>query len=67
MFGPTKPSICGPFGEGHIALQAYYQDGTSRERRGSDNSAMRSITTEAVIEACDQMIERLMVNQRRSA
>ena len=48
MYGPTKPSICGPYGQNHIALQSWYQDGTSSKRRGNDNSAMRDISVEMV-------------------
>ena len=67
MYGPTKPSICGPYGSQHIALQSFYQDGTSRERRGTDNRAMQAITAAEVITACDTMAERILVAKRRLA
>jgi ADP-heptose:LPS heptosyltransferase len=67
MYGPTRPSICGPYGQGHIALQEYYQDGTSRQRRGTDNSAMQAISTDAVINACDQMVDAVHSAIARSA
>ena len=56
MFGPTLISECGPYGTGHEPLQAYYQDGSSRQRRGDDNSAMQAITVESVYAACDRII-----------
>jgi ADP-heptose:LPS heptosyltransferase len=58
MYGPTKISVCGPYGNGHEALQAWYQDGNSSLRRGDDNSAMRAILVEDVCEACDRIIDR---------
>src|SRR5690606_26608235 len=67
MFGPTKPSICGPFGSGHIALQRYYQEGTGHERRGNDNSAMQAITVEEVVEACSQIVSLQAPAVRRLA
>lgn len=56
MYGPTKPSICGPFGAGHIALQQWYQGGNSKQRRSDDNSAMRAIPVEHVCDGCDQIV-----------
>lgn len=58
MYGPTKPSVCGPFGEHHKSLQAWYQDGTSSQRRGDDNSAMRDISVDMVCHACDWILMR---------
>ncbi len=52
LYGPTRPEVCGPYGEGHQTVQAFYQDGSSRQRRGSDNRAMQAITVEAVCDAC---------------
>lgn len=67
MFGPTKPSICGPFGEGHISLQAYYQDGSSRERRGTDNSAMQAISVDQVVDASEELLAGIAGDSRKSA
>jgi heptosyltransferase I len=67
MYGPTRPEVCGPYGAGHLALQQYYQDGSSRQRRGSDNSAMQAISTELVIAACEQMVESVLGARRRPA
>jgi len=56
LFGPTKPEICGPYGHEHISLQAYYQDGTCRQRRGAANDAMREISVEDVCRAAERML-----------
>ena len=56
MYGPTKIEVCGPYGKNHVALQAWHQDGSSAQRRGDDNSAMRAITVEMVYGACDQLL-----------
>ncbi len=58
LHGTTKPTDSGPYGAGHIALQAYYQGGTSRERRRAQNDAMRAITPAAVAAACGQILGR---------
>ncbi|GAF75014.1 unnamed protein product, partial [marine sediment metagenome] len=58
LFGPTRPEECGPYGEGHETIQRYYQDGSSAERRGSDNQAMRAITVDDVMLACKHIIDR---------
>ena len=55
MFGPTKIEVCGPYGDSHCSLQEFLQDGTSKERRGDDNSAMRAISVESVTRACDNL------------
>ena len=58
MYGPTKPEVCGPYGEGHISLQAYLQNGNSKQRRGDDNSAMRAIEVSTVCDAIDQLLAK---------
>jgi ADP-heptose:LPS heptosyltransferase len=58
LYGPTRPEVCGPYGPGHQTVQAFYQDGNSRQRRGADNRAMRAITVEMVCEACDTVLAR---------
>jgi lipopolysaccharide heptosyltransferase I len=52
IFGPTRPEHCGPFGSGHQVLQAWYQGGTSRQRRLGPNDAMRDVPTSWVVDAC---------------
>jgi heptosyltransferase-1 len=56
IFGPTLPQVCGPYGNRHITLQAYHQDGSSRERRGATDHAMRAVTSQQVYEACGKVL-----------
>ncbi|MFO0868989.1 MAG: lipopolysaccharide heptosyltransferase II [Pirellulales bacterium] len=56
MYGTTRPEHCGPYGTQHRALQVYYQAGTSRQRRQAPNTAMREITVEMVLDACQQLL-----------
>lgn len=58
LYGPTRPEVCGPYGENHQTIQAFYQDGSSRERRGRDNRAMQAITVDAVCDACATILRR---------
>ena len=56
MYGPTRPCDCGPYGPRHRALQEFHQDGSSSERRGADNRAMRAIRVYDVLDACDAVL-----------
>lgn len=58
MYGPTEPAVCGPYGEEHACVQAYLQQGSSKERRGDDNSAMAAITVEMLAHACSRILQR---------
>jgi ADP-heptose:LPS heptosyltransferase len=59
LYGPTRPSVCGPYGKRHINVQAYLQQGSGRERRGSRNDAMLAIESKLVQSACDQLLQRI--------
>jgi ADP-heptose:LPS heptosyltransferase len=59
LYGPTRPSVCGPFGKGHVCVQVYLQQGSGRERRGSCNDAMLAIEAKQVQAACDQLLQRI--------
>lgn len=61
MFGVTQPSRSGAWGPQHVNLQAYYQDGTSRERRSASNEAMKAITVNMVCHACDTVLRKEIV------
>jgi hypothetical protein len=39
-------------------LQAYYQAGTTRERKAAVNEAMQAISSEMVIQACDGLLRQ---------
>ncbi|MGI8982633.1 MAG: glycosyltransferase family 9 protein [Pirellulaceae bacterium] len=58
IYGPTRPEECGPYGSGHRAVQAFYQSGSSRERRSAGNNAMRAVSVSDVCEACDDAISQ---------
>ena len=56
LFGPSRPAHNGPYGAGHVVLQAYYQEGTTRERKAAANEAMQAITVEMALEACESLL-----------
>ena len=58
LHGTTRGSKSGPYGEGHVCVQSYYQQGSSRVRRTADNAAMRAISVEDVCQACDMVLAR---------
>jgi heptosyltransferase-1 len=58
LYGPTRPADCGPYGKGHLSVQAYYQSGTSRQRRRGPNDALRAINFETVVMACQEILAR---------
>jgi hypothetical protein len=58
MFGTSQHERNGPYGQGHISLQAYYQEGTRRQRQHAANDAMRAITSEMAIAACRELLAK---------
>lgn len=58
LLGPTRPEVCGPYGEAHVTVQAYYQGGSSRRRRGKNNEAMRAIEVDTVFDASRRILDR---------
>lgn len=56
MFGPSPGAACGPYGVGHVVLQAAFDGSRARRKRGADNWAMRRITVDMVAEACDELL-----------
>ena len=56
IYGPTRAEECGPYGPGHQTVQAWYQAGSSRQRRSGTNAAMRDVPAEWVLEACGQIL-----------
>ena len=59
LFGPTRPEDCGPYGPEHRIVQAYYQAGTSRQRRQGPNDALQAISVAMVSAACEQVLRRI--------
>lgn len=58
LYGATLPALSGPYGPRSVALQAYYQAGSARERRQADNSAMRAIEVGQVTAACERILHQ---------
>jgi heptosyltransferase-1 len=58
IYGPTRPEDCGPYGAGHETVQAWYQGGSSRQRRNGRNEAMEAVPAEWVVEACGRIVTR---------
>ncbi len=58
LFGSTRRELCGPYGPGHVAIQAAYDGSATRKRRGADNWAMQSITVPMVLAACAEILGR---------
>ena len=57
MYGPTRPEVCGPYGLGHIVLQAAVEDlGSARKTAGNISDAMLQITSEQVVNACRRAV-----------
>ena len=59
LHGTTLAAKSGPYGAGHAAVQAYYQQGSSFRRRRAANEAMRAISVEMVCAACDYVLREL--------
>ena len=67
LFGVTRPEDCGPYGWPHLAVQRRYQEGGRKERRRAANTAMREITVDDVVAACETVIDRSDANGSRRA
>lgn len=57
LFGPMPAERNGPYGPGHVAIQAVRFEGTSRQRRHAPREVMEAITVEMVCEACDRVLQ----------
>lgn len=67
LFGPSRPQHNGPYGEGHISLQEYYQEGTTRQRKTADNEALRAIQSNTVIAACERLLTEPLADSQQAA
>jgi heptosyltransferase-1 len=54
LFGASDGAACGPYGSGHLVIQAAFDRSADRKRPGADNWAMRQIAAEMVTEACEK-------------
>ncbi len=58
LFGPVSAQRNGPYGKGHVSVQKVCLSGSSRLRRNADNEAMRAISVDDVMNACDQILQK---------
>ncbi len=58
LYGPTRPEDSGAYGPGQIAIQKWYQSGTSRQRRSATNAAMCDIKTEDVLQGISAALKQ---------
>jgi heptosyltransferase I len=58
LFGASQAAACGPYGSGHLALQAACDQSAGRKRPGADNWAMRQITVDLVCKAAIHLLDR---------
>lgn len=58
LFGTTHPDDCGTYGLPHESVQKRHHDGSRRERRQADNSAMREIQVSDAYRACERVLDR---------
>ncbi|MCC6493358.1 MAG: glycosyltransferase family 9 protein [Pirellulales bacterium] len=64
LHGPSRAEWCGAYGPHNIRLQARYEEGSARQRRQADDSAMRAISVDMAHAACRRL---LAVNARECA
>jgi len=58
LYGPWPANRHGPYGSGHIALQARQFEGSTRQRRYASSEYMEAITVEMVCRACEEILAR---------
>lgn len=58
LFGATHPEACGPYGPPHEAVLKRFHAGGRAARRRADNSAMREITIDDAVAACQRVLDR---------
>ncbi|MCG8449798.1 MAG: glycosyltransferase family 9 protein [Pirellulales bacterium] len=56
LFGPTLPEVTGPYGDQHIAVQAFRNTRRGLRWRSAPNTAMLAITAAEVSQACDEIL-----------
>ena len=56
LHGTSRAEWCGAYGPLNRRVQAYYQEGSAKQRRSAENSAMRAITAEDVFAAASELL-----------
>lgn len=59
LHGVSRAEWCGAYGPRSLRLQAYFDDGSSRQRRTADNRAMRALTVDDVSRGCSELLARV--------
>jgi lipopolysaccharide heptosyltransferase I len=70
LHGVSRATWCGAYGPRSMALQATFDDGSSRQRRNTDNRAMCQLSADAVSRACSELLMKVAGERyatRRSA
>lgn len=57
LHGTSRAEWCGAYGPANRRVQAYYQEGSAKERRSAENTAMRAINVEEVFAAAAELLE----------
>jgi ADP-heptose:LPS heptosyltransferase len=58
LHGTTRPERSGAYGPRHEHVQAFYQSGSSRQRRQAPNHAMQAIEVPMVLQACGRLLSQ---------
>lgn len=76
LYGTTRPQDSGawPYADlspadptPHVALQKWYQSGSCRKRRSAHNDAMMDILAADAFQGCDQILDRIDGQSRKTA
>lgn len=67
LYGPTRPQDSGAYGPRQIAIQKWYQSGTSRQRRSAANTAMCDIPVEEVLAGVGQALQAARPHNKQNA
>jgi ADP-heptose:LPS heptosyltransferase len=67
LYGPTRPEDSGAYGQGQIAVQKWYQAGTSRQRRSAPNTALCDVQVEDVVAGIRKVLARNCMDSRKAS
>lgn len=57
LHGTSRAEWCGAYGPSNRRVQAYYQEGSAKQRRNAENTAMRAIAVDEVFAAASELLE----------
>lgn len=67
LYGPTRPEDSGAYGTDQVAIQKWYQAGTSRQRRSAANTALCAIQVEDVLAGIAAALVKPLARKQRVA